>query len=150
MGRINKYLILLSFLALSYCSPRQGPPGPQGEQGEVGPEGPQGPQGEQGLKGEDGTDGIDGKDGEQGPPGPQGPVTKISLYPVTPCRETADDYDYPEVLMCINDKLFAVFDSSSKGEVRYVLVPPGTYRTTDGRDCKFRVIEACDIEDLNN
>lgn len=107
--------------------------------------GPQGPAGSPGPAGRDGVDGNPGKDGEpgvRGPAGPQGaPGTRVA--PVLPCPSLPGNY--PEVLLCIDNALYAVYNDTGT-TTRYVLVPPGTYRTTDGRACYFQVIEGCNIK----
>lgn len=91
--------------------------------------------------------------GVQGPPGPQGPqgeqgapgLSGSIVTPVVTCPSLPGSY--PEVLLCIDDVLFAVYaDGGSATKVRYVELPPGVYTTTDGRDCTFRVISGCEIE----
>lgn len=100
-------------------------------------------------KGDRGDVGPSGKDGEFviGPMGPAGADgsdgTRIEPMTVCPLMPGA----YPEVLLCIDDELFAVFNDSGT-TTRYVKVPPGVYRTTDTRRISFRVINACEMECL--
>lgn len=113
-----------------------GPQGPQGEPGLPGAQGPQGERGQDGIAGVDGTDGIDGSDGVPGVPG-------TSVVPVPICPHIGGNY--PEVLLCIDNKLYAVFTEGTVLTTRYVQVPTGTYRTTDGRMCLFRVTTGCTL-----
>lgn len=57
--------------------------------------------------------------------------------------------DYPEVLFRIEDKLYANYDGG-KDKDRLVEVVPGPdtgyYKTTDGRECFFKVTEDYEIE----
>lgn len=87
-----------------------------------------------------GKDGLDGEAGEDG-------VSPKGLELVVPCPETAVPSSYPETLLCLNDEtLFAVYDSGKKGEVRLSLLLEGqAYQTTDGRNCRFTVEEACKL-----
>lgn len=113
------------------CNGSTGSKGEKGDEGQDGSEGIQGPKGDTGSVGEKGDTGANG--------------SSFTLYPVTPCRDTISGA-YPEVLMCINDKLFAVYDSGVLGKVHYVEVIPGSYVTTDGRSCHFTVTSGCNIQ----
>ena len=102
-----------------------------------GEQGPTGPQGSQGIAGRDGTDGVDGKDGAPGLPG-------SSITPVIPCPNKSGSF--PEVLLCIDNKLYAVFvETGSTKTVRYSQIPAGNYQTTDGRSCNFTVSNSCTL-----
>lgn len=77
---------------------------------------------------EDGKDGSDGTDGTI--------VETIPLCPDLPGN-------YPEILIRIDDKLYALFDHPS-GE-RLVEVVPGNYHTTDGRNCHFTITNELEV-----
>jgi hypothetical protein len=120
----------------------QGSVGPKGDTGQMGPTGKAGDKGEpgrDGLSGKDGTDGINGSDGIDGSPGSPGSL----IVPIIPCPSRVGQY--PEVLMCIDDKLYAVFVGSGLNSVRYSEIPPGRYQTTDGRACNFSVTSGCTL-----
>jgi hypothetical protein len=114
--------------------------GAQGEKGEKGDQGEQGVAGEDGLNGLNGTDGIDGAQGEPGLPGTPGDSL---ITPMVPCPTLSGSY--PQVLLCINDRLYTVYVDKNPHDTRYAEVPPGTYETTDGRACAFRVVAGCSI-----
>jgi hypothetical protein len=99
----------------------------------------QGPKGEQGAKGDTGAAGQDGLDGADGLDGKDG-LNGSSIMFITVCQSGA----YPEVLMCVDDKLYAVFDGGPHKD-RLVYLPPGNYRTTDDGGCLFSVSSACNI-----
>lgn len=119
-----------------------GSQGPQGSPGPSGAPGTDGQDGNDGSDGQDGTDGVDGTNGQDGATGAPGtPGTVIT--PVFPCPTLAGSY--PEVLLCISTKLYAVF-APGNSNVRYVEIGPGNYVTTDGRSCSFRVVTGCTIQ----
>ncbi len=93
-----------------------------------------------------GRDGAMGETGSTGPSGIQGQMGNpgTSIRPVLLCPEVPGAF--PEVLLCINDHLYAVYDANRPGEVHYTEVVPGYYRSTDGRECRFRVLTGCEIE----
>jgi hypothetical protein len=103
--------------------------------GEPGPVGPVGPPGEVGPVGPAGRDG-ESIQGLPGTPGSQ--ITPMTVCPLAPGA-------YPEVLLCIDSALYAVFNDSGT-TTRYVMVPPGRYVSTDGRQVQFSVADACEIE----
>lgn len=120
-----------------------GQDGAPGEQGEAGPAGPQGVSGSNGLDGRNGSDGVDGSDGLPGTPGIPGSL----ITPIIPCPNKPGSF--PEVLLCIDNKLYAVFVGGTGGnakEVRYSQIPAGNYMTTDGRSCAFHVTNTCNLE----
>src|SRR4051812_46465108 len=83
------------------------------------------PQGPQGEKGEQGQQGQQGEPGQPGAPGLNGTL----VLPVLPCPSLPGSY--PEVFLCIEDKLYAVFDPSHPGSVRYTeLIAGVSYVTT--------------------
>ena len=113
--------------------------GVAGKDGLYGPTGPAGVDGAQGVQGAVGDTGAVGATGAQGFPGHDGSV----ITPVVPCP--ADTSGYPEVLLCIDSVLYAVYDDSGT-DVHYAVIPPGSYRTTDGRQCTFAVTAGCGIK----
>lgn len=80
-----------------------------------------------------GTNGIDGVDGED--------ATGVSS--VQFCPNIAGSF--PEFGMCINNELYAVF-MGANNQVRMSRLTPGTFSTTDGRQCTFTVVEGCTIQ----
>jgi hypothetical protein len=128
-----------------------GSQGAQGQPGIVGADGKSvvGPKGDTGATGADGEtvigpQGIAGVDGQSvvGPAGAPGtPGTVIT--PVVPCP----GQPYAEVLLCISEKLYAVFDSGQPGAVHYTEVIPGTYTTTQNAgNCSFTVVAGCEVQ----
>jgi len=113
-----------------------GPSGPAGESGAVGGIGPSGQDGQMGPSGPAGETGPDGRDGEQGPTGGE------AVYTIQLCPDI--DGQHPEYLMCIDSELYGVY-----GDVRRVsLVKLDTYTayiTTDGRQCKFKTLDKCEV-----
>lgn len=139
----------------------EGPAGQAGQKGETGETGPTGEPGAQGIQGSTGPQGntgpagATGPQGAQGPVGPSGPAGPIgpvgspgtpgtTVVPVLPCPTNTSGY--PEVLMCIENKLYAVFVGSTLNSVHYSQIPPGNYVTTDGRNCSFTVVSGCTIQ----
>ena len=137
-----KYLLLLLLLACGQSNQAldcirqgnqcrdelKGEKGDPGDRGEVGPAGRDG----ESIVGPPGSNGMDGIDGTI--------IEPMTVCPLVPGA-------YPEVLLCIDQSLYAVFNDSGT-TTRYVRVPPGTYRTTDSRNVHFRVINACMMECL--
>lgn len=146
-------------------------PGPSGPPGQtiVGPRGDDGAPGNVGAIGPAGLNGTSctvsntglvtcgdtsyqipapspGEIGPQGNPGQVGPagVSGTTLYPVLPCPSLAGNY--PEVFLCIANILYAVYDSGQSGQVHYAQIGPGSYITTDNRQCFFSVISGCVIQ----
>lgn len=128
---------------------RDGVQGPQGEAGPVGERGPTGSQGEAGPtgpKGDTGEVGPAGQDGEEGPQGPPG-TSGTSITFVTPCADIPTAArSFPEILMCVDSKLYGVYAVASSGKIHWTYLPPATYRTTDGRNCTFTIVEGCTIQ----
>lgn len=103
----------------------------------------QGPRGPAGSSGTDGEDGQNGATGEQGPAGTNG-VNGLDgslINFITVCTGG----NFPEVLMCVDDKLYAVFDGGPHKD-RLVYLPPQTYKTTDDGACLFTVIQECEVQ----
>lgn len=150
MRRMSTTSILILLLAscgqqldcVDGCTPHYtviaGSPGPQGANGSPGPAGSPGRDGV-GILGDTGAPGMPGSPGPIGPAG----AASTQVYPVFPCPTVGGSY--PEVFLCIDSVLYAVYNDSGT-TTRYVQVPPGNYRTTDGRSCYFRVVEGCTIQ----
>lgn len=113
--------------------------GMAGEGGLPGPQGAPGTDGTQGLPGTTGSPGTNGTDGAQGLPGTPG----TQITPVIPCPGNTSGF--PEVLLCIDDSLYAVYDAEPNG-VHYTKIPPGSYVTTDSRSCYFTVTAGCTLQ----
>lgn len=140
-------LIALLFL-LAACNETQvtaitGPAGTKGDKGEVGEKGSSG-ESITGPKGDKGDQGPEGTTGPKGDTGDAGQDATVSIYPVIACPQLAGSF--PEVMLCIANRLFAVYDSSQLGRVHYTEVIPGNYVTTDGRSCFFTVVSGCNIQ----
>lgn len=86
-----------------------------GQDGPTGPKGDQGNQGEQGPKGEDGY--------------------TPELFQLCP----GDSAQFPEQGIRIDTTIYAVYWDTTHGAFLSRLVP-GTYRTTNGSNCMFRVL----------
>lgn len=131
--------------------------GPKGDQGEQGTNGVNGTNGTNGLNGVDGidgkdgtngidgvngTNGINGRDGTNGADGADGADGKDAIITVIdPCGDTPNIID--EVLLVMSDgKILASFSENVEGRnTRFVLVPDGTFITTDGSRCVFTIKE---------
>lgn len=103
----------------------------------AGPEGSVGPQGVTGLK---------GSPGPQGPSGTNGTdstiTTVVQLCPVT---DPTIPGVFPETGLCIDGKLYAVFNQPNKTDY-LVLIPPGTYESmATGASCTFTVYSNCSL-----
>lgn len=104
--------------------------------------------------GSDGEDGSEGLQGEPGIPGPKGDAGStgpsgadgegLTIGTVVPCPSLIGPF--PEVLFCINDILYAVYDGKEKQDVHLTQIIPGSYVTTDGRSCHFTVSTGCEIQ----
>jgi hypothetical protein len=146
--------------------------GPPGERGDVGPVGERGESGSVGESGVDGVDGesctvtpaingaliecsdstvlvLNGTDGERGEKGDQGdsgqnaPPTAYTVTEVIdPCGNHPTRID--EVLLKLaNGSIIASFSDNVSGlNTRFAIIEAGTYGTTDGTGCIFRVNNA--------
>jgi hypothetical protein len=95
--------------------------------------------GEKSITIKDGVAGLPGERGADGEPGLPGSAGTI-ITPVIPCPTRSGAF--PEVLLCIDNTLYAVFVGS---QTRYAAIPAGSYQTTDGRYCNFRVESTCTL-----
>lgn len=84
-----------------------------------------------GPAGEVGPQGVAGTIGAQGVPGTPGTV----IHAVTLCPTLGGAY--PESYLTIGDDLYAVYSDNNGAHLAQLT--PGTYRTTDGRNCIFSV-----------
>lgn len=91
-----------------------------------------GPVGFPGVPGKTGAPGAPGLDGLQGMPG-----TSFVGEVIDPCPNIAAQF--PEVLFLITGTYYAVYASGQKIHLT-PLAENVTYRTTDGRDCVFSLI----------
>ena len=72
-------------------------------------------------------------------------IRERAYKPVVPCAGV--DRAYPEILLRGSEKLYAVYHTAgSRGHLTEVT--PGTYRTTDGAQLKFKVTEKLEIKCL--
>lgn len=74
--------------------------------------------------------------GPKGDPGPRGEPGDPNIENVVLCPSISGPY--PENLLRINDVLYAVYYDASRG-ASLVVVTPGNYVSTDGRNCHFTV-----------
>lgn len=117
-----------------------------------------GPKGDQGIPGRDGTDGAMGPQGPQGQTGVGCSVVKLGDITTITCGdsisqvmdgEDAEQIEtialcpslnggaFKEYLLRINDELYGVYHSgNSTGLAK---IGPGSWVTTDGRNCGFTV-----------
>ncbi len=102
-----------------------------------------GPQGQPGIDGEPG-DSIVGPPGDRGEPGQDGrDGISPTLEVIDPCGpQRADKLD--EVLFRIDEGIFAYFQHGN--DRRLVLLPPGTYATTDGTGWVFTVTAEGEVQ----
>jgi len=103
------------------------------------PPGDKGDTGDNGERGTTGSQGIQGIAGEQGDRGDKGDTAEIPDFSIVeiidPCGAAAG---YNEVLLRLkNGTLLAHYASGNNQFL--VVVPPGSYRTTDGSGCRFSV-----------
>lgn len=120
-----------------------GKDGAQGVKGDTGNTGITGATGAQGQKGDMGSK---GDTGSQGIPGVQG-IPGSSVTTVKFCDDYVPVYpsSFPEYGICIDNKLYGVYYSSSLG-VFLAYLPPGTYRSTNNSQaCIFAVTSGCEI-----
>jgi len=114
--KISLIAVFVVMVAASCANPEvivvQGTPGPQGEQGPAGQDG------------KDGMDGVDGKDAV---------VETIQLCPdIAPANN-----QFTEYLVRINGSLYGVYASGQK--IGLTKLFPGSWMTTDGRNCHFTI-----------
>lgn len=88
--------------------------------------------------------GEKGEPGEIGPVGPQGPAGAPgrSIEQVRLCSD--DTSAYPEYALKIDSQLYAVYwgttpTSNGQKQAFLALITPGTYQSTGGNGCRFRV-----------
>jgi hypothetical protein len=132
-----------------------GAPGPQGDPGIPGTDGAPGRDGAAGSDGSsctvtqgtgeatisctDGTSAVvhDGQDGADGQDAPPTDYTVVGT--IDPCGDHPSVVD--EVLLRLqNGQLLVLFADNSNGKnPRLAILPPGSYATSDGSNCKFTV-----------
>lgn len=72
-------------------------------------------------------------------------VEQPTIELIDPCPEEVTAF--PEVLVCINGgELFALYYAPPNSFLTPLI--PGNYRTTDKRECSFRVVSGCEVEAL--
>ena len=127
--------------------------------------------GTNGTDGKDGENGIDGKDGKDGSNGSSCTVTELENKTLIACEDGTEaliedgedgatghslvevidpcgpESRFDEVLLRFsNGDIVAHFASGDKQH--FAILVPGTYRTTDGTNCQFRVTEDLQVESL--
>lgn len=123
----------------------EGPPGPQGPQGAKGDVGEAGSNGTGGSNGDPGAMGPRGEAGPAGPVGPQGPAGSTgspgadanTVTVVLLCPSINGGIGFKESLLVIAGTHYGVYYDGS--HVALVPLGPGSYRTTDGRNCNFSI-----------
>ena len=132
MKYVLSVLLVMSLAACGNPAPLRGPAGPTG------------PAGADGRDGIDGVNGLDGAPGATGPTGPQGApgesVTTIALCPGTPGQSGV----FVEYLLRIEGELFGVYAQGQR--IFLARLIPGSYETTDGRQCRFRITQEFAVE----
>lgn len=137
---MKKVLLVTCLLALSACCMPKGEKGDQGAVGIPGGEGPQGDQGIQGIAGLNGTNGTNGTNGSNGTNGANAPINPYDIAGlINPCGDAPGIYD--EVFIKLNNgTVIASFSANNAGDLtRFVVVPAGSYITTDGDNCVFTI-----------
>lgn len=88
--------------------------------------------------------GEKGEPGQVGPVGPQGPAGApgSSIEQVKLCDD--DTSAYPEYALKIDNQIYAVYwgttpTSNGQKQAFLALIIPGTYQSTGGNGCRFRV-----------
>lgn len=121
-----------------------GSKGEQGDKGETGATGADGSKGETGETGATGATGSSGSNGQNGNDGRDGTdATPITITQFCPGNVNYPNV-FPEVGLCINSKIYAVF--WDRGQAFMAEVPPGAYRSTStSLACNFTVQSNCII-----
>lgn len=105
-----------------------------------------------GKNGVDGKNGAQGSKGDTGATGPQGipgvqGVPGSSVTTVKFCDDYVPVYpsSFPEYGLCIDNKLYGVYFSSSLGTFLAYL-PPGRYQSTNNNEaCIFTITSGCEV-----
>lgn len=108
--------------------------------------GKNGTNGKDGSQGIQGNQGVTGNTGSIGPQGIQG-VPGSSVTTVKFCDDYVPVYpsSFPEYGLCIDNKLYGVYYSSSLG-VFLAYLPPGRYQSTNNSQaCIFTVTSGCEV-----
>lgn len=90
-----------------------------------------------GAKGDTGGKGDDGKDGAPG----------SVIEPVALCPDRGDTVypsNFPEYALCLDNKLYGVYDQDGN-HVFLAELPPGAYVSTSPSGCSFTVGDDCEI-----
>lgn len=124
-----KTLVILAMVLLTACQGKKGDAGNSGSAGHDGISitGPQGPAGQDGTNGHDGVD-----------------ATLTTLVQLCPGFVPSYPNVFPEVGICIDNKLYGVY-SQNGGFLVYM--PAGTY-FSDGinADCNVTVVSGCQVQ----
>lgn len=103
--------------------------------GADGRDGVNGTNGSNGTNGTDGHDGVNGTNGHDGAAAQLGPYAPVDL--VVPCPSVPGSFR-ETFLKLQNGTVIASFSDTASGQnTRFTQVVPGTYVTTDGRNCLF-------------
>lgn len=90
-----------------------------------------------GIDGTDGIDGIDGQDGVDGSDGSDGSFDGYLEY-VEVCPDVSGNYI--ETLLYLDGQYMAFLSDPNYKRQRLVILDDGTYKTTDGRNVYFQII----------
>lgn len=93
-----------------------------------------GDKGDKGFDGEDGEDGQDGADFD-------GIIEYVKVCPDKNSGDITNGPEFAETLLYLNGKFMAFLANGSHKKERLVVLPRGNYKTTDGRNQFFRIVE---------
>jgi hypothetical protein len=120
-----KLLLILALLTLPACK------------------GPQGTHGNHGINGVDGQDGAQGPAGANGQDGADAPATAYTpVGLLNPCGDAANIADEVLILLA-NGQVIASYGVNNA--VRFAVLTPGNYVTTDGDNCTFTLTAAGEL-----
>lgn len=111
--------------------------------GQNGTNGKDGLAGKDGLNGKDGVNGKDGKDGSDGKDG----TNALPVIIVDPCGDAPGIIDEILIMLPTGQVMASLSDKTNGHNTRLSILPPGSYMTTDGSSCKFKISATGDIYD---
>ena len=82
-------------------------------------------------------------DGEAGEDGEAGIDSIIEI--IDPCGPSGG---FDEILLRLSDNRLLAYFEDGEGNRHLVIIPPGTYRTTDAQRCLFKVTEDMEVIEL--
>lgn len=84
-----------------------------------------------------GTNGSDGQDGEDGQDAPPTQFTPVAI--IDPCGDAPGIADEIFLRLASNQLLWSFSDNQNGLNTRFSLAYPGSFKTTDGSNCKFTI-----------